>query len=138
MENLYQQIISEGKTYPVFAKCVEIEWYTVEKDESDIAQQARAIDKSYLVTRQNKETRPSWSAFNQSLSKRSAESAAITTVGYMPIIQAPAHELDRLNTVATMYVYLLATIGQEYTVLTVDQALYYKLMDLKWTPRIQR
>ena len=51
------------------------------KDESDIAQQARAIDISYLVTRQIKETRPSWSAFNQSLSKCSAESAAITTVG---------------------------------------------------------
>jgi hypothetical protein len=98
--------INEGKTYPVFAKCVEIEWYTVEKDESEIAQQARAIDKSYLVTRQNKETHPSWSAFNQSLSKRSAESAAITTVDYMPIIQAPAHELDTRNSTVRYCVYI--------------------------------
>lgn len=47
---------------------VEMEWYTVEEDESDIAQQARAIDMSYLFTRQSKETRPSLSVFNQSLS----------------------------------------------------------------------
>jgi hypothetical protein len=60
------------------------------------------------VTRQNKETRRSWSAFNQPLSKRSAESAAITTVQLLQLLP-------------------------EYTVLTVDQALYYKLMDLKWT-----
>ncbi|CAB3980961.1 Hypothetical predicted protein [Paramuricea clavata] len=93
MEKLIPANNNEGKTCPVFAKCVKIEWYTVEKDESDIAQQARAIDMSYLVMPQNKETCPSWSAFNQSLSKRSAENAAITTVGYMPIIQAPAHEI---------------------------------------------
>ena len=28
--------------------------------------------------------------------------------------------------------YTSSQLGQEYTVLTVDQALYYKLMDLKW------
>lgn len=88
---------------------------------------------SYLVTRQAKEARPSWSVFNQEMSKKSTKTTATTTVGYMPIIQAPAHELDTLNTVVRRCMYISSQIGQEYTVITVDQALYYKLMDLKWT-----
>ncbi len=123
---------SEGKTYPVFSECVDITWCVVKEDESDIVQQARAIDMSFIVKRRNKQIRPSWSVFNQSLSKKSTESTAITTVGYMPIIQAPAHELDTLNTVVRRCMYISSQLGQEYTVLTVDQALYFKLMDLKW------
>ena len=110
MEKVIPANINEGKTCPVFAECVEIEWYTVEKDESDIAQQAHAIDMSYLATQQNKETCPSWSAFNQSLSKQSAESAAITTVGYMPIYSGTSTQ-DRYteHCSETLYVYIFAT-----------------------------
>ncbi len=66
------------------------------------------------------------------MSKKSTESTAITTVGYMPIIQAPAHELDTLNTIVRRCMYISSQLEQEYTVLTVDQASYFKLMDLKW------
>ncbi len=55
MEKLIPASISEGKTYPVFSECVDIAWYTVKADESDIAQQARAIDMSFIVKRQNKQ-----------------------------------------------------------------------------------
>ena len=51
----------------------------------------------------------------------------------MPIIQAPAHDMDTLNTVVRRCMYVTSKLGQQYTVLTVDQALYYKLMDLKWS-----
>ena len=50
----------------------------------------------------------------------------------MPIIQAPVHELDTLNTVVRRCMYIASQLGQKYTVLTVNQALYFKLMDLKW------
>ena len=79
MEKLIPAAIKEGKSCPVFAKGVDINLYTVEEEDSSIAQQACAINMSYLVTRQTKETHPSWSVFNQSLSKKSTESAAITT-----------------------------------------------------------
>lgn len=57
----------------------------------------------------------------------------MTSVGYLPIIQEPAHEMDTLNTVVQRCMYISDQLGQHYTVLTADQALYYKLMDLKWS-----
>ena len=50
----------------------------------------------------------------------------------MPIIHAPAHDIDTLNTVFMRCMYVATQLGQVYVVLTVDQALYYKLMKLKW------
>jgi len=50
----------------------------------------------------------------------------------MPIVQAPAHELDTLNTVVERCRHVARSLGQEYVVLTVDEALYCKLMELKW------
>lgn len=71
-----------------------------------------------------------WSAFNQALSKCDPD---LTTVGYMPLIQAPAHDFDTLNTVVQRCMHISEKLGKKYTVITVDQALYFKLMDLKWS-----
>ena len=100
------------------------------EDDSEVAIEARAKDMTLIIERQNKETRASWSSFNQRLTNANQE---ITTIGYMPIIQAPAHDMDTLNTVVRRCMYVTSKLGQQYTVLTVDQALYYKLMDLKWS-----
>ena len=51
----------------------------------------------------------------------------------MPLIQAPAHDFDTLNTVVQRCMHMSEKLGQKYTVITVDQALYFKLMDLKWS-----
>jgi hypothetical protein len=51
----------------------------------------------------------------------------------MPIVQASAHEIDTLNKVVQKCMYISDRLGQYHTVLTVDQALYFKLMDLKWS-----
>lgn len=56
----------------------------------------------------------------------------VTKVGYMPILQAPAHEMDTLNTVVKKCMHVSSVLGQQYTVITVDQALYCKLVELKW------
>jgi hypothetical protein len=71
-----------------------------------------------------------WSAFNQALSKCDHD---LTTVGYMPLIQAPAHHLDTINTVVQRCMHIPEKLGQKYTVNSVDQALYFKLIDLKWS-----
>ena len=55
--------------------------------------------------------------------------------GYMPIIQSPAHELDTLNTVVLRCKYIANALGQQQVVLTVDEALYCKLMELKWAKK---
>ena len=44
-----------------------------------------------------------------------------TLVLYLPIIQAPAHELDKLNTVV---MHVAESLQQEHVVLTVDETLY--------------
>ena len=46
---------------------------------------------------------------------------------------APAHELDTLNTAVKRCMAISSHFGQEHTVLTVDQALYCRLMELKWS-----
>lgn len=51
---------------------------------------------------------------------------------YMPIVQASTHELDTLNTVIQRCRHTATALGQQHVVLTVDEALYCKLMELKW------
>ena len=67
---------------------------------------------------------------NQTLSRR--EEHEVTKVGYMPIIPAPAHEIDTLNMVVKKCMHVVTGLGQHYTVITVDWALYCNLVELKW------
>ena len=79
--------------------------------------------------------RSGWTEFNQSLSRGEVGDKfvhEVTKVGYMPIIQAPAHEMDTLNTVVKKCMHVATVLGQQYTIITVDQALYCKLVELKW------
>ena len=50
----------------------------------------------------------------------------------MPIVQAPAHDLDTLNTVVLRCKHVARKLGQYHVVITVDEALFCKLMELKW------
>ena len=70
-----------------------------------------------------------WTSFNQRHSEMSPE---ITSIGYMPIVQAPAHDLDTLNTVVLRCKHVARKLGQYHVVITVDEALFCKLMELKW------
>ena len=51
----------------------------------------------------------------------------------MPIIQAPANDLDTLNTVVRRILHIAQSLGQKCLVLTVDEGLFPKLMELKWS-----
>ena len=85
---------------------------------------------AFFLRRQNSDTKPSWTVFNQSVSSQESQQ---TAVGYLPIILAPAHELDTLNTVVKRCMAISSHFGQEHTILTVDQALFCKLMELNWS-----
>ena len=84
-------------------------------------------DLAFFLRSQVPEVKPSWTVFNQSSEEREQ-----TAVRYMPIFLAPAHEFDSLNTVVKRCRAISSRFGQEHTVITVDQALYYRLMELKW------
>ena len=54
-------------------------------------------------------------------------------MGYLPTIQAPADDIDMLNTVVRRVLHVAQSMEQEeHVVLTVDEGLYPKLMELKW------
>ena len=105
-------------------------WFTQSEADSECVKQAQATDMAFILRRQDSDTKPSWTVFNQAVSSEDPEQ---TAVGYLPIILAPAHELDTLNTVVKRCMAISSHFDQEHTVITVDQALFCKLMELKWS-----
>jgi hypothetical protein len=61
---------------------------------------ALAEELLFHLKRNKQEVPITWSAFNQSISSIHPD---LTVVDYMPIVQAPAHEIDTLNTVVQKY-----------------------------------
>jgi uncharacterized protein YdcH (DUF465 family) len=116
---------------PVFHNNIKMEWYTKDKDSTDPhIRSAQAKDTVFLMRRCAEDPRAGWSQFNQDAS--SSESPQ-TTIGFLPIILSPAHEYDTLNTVVIRCKHIAESLGQKYVVITVDEALYCKLMELKWS-----
>ena len=104
MEEIFPAAILEGKAEPKSTAHTKQEWFS-DNLKNPAAVQAQATDMSFFIHRQAESgIRSGWKNFNQTISKEDQE---ITSVGYMPTVQAPAHELDTLNT--------------------------GKLMELKWT-----
>lgn len=130
LENLIPTKVNLAKSEPVFTAPVDKAWFTKPERDSEFVKEAQATDMAFFLRRQNSDTKPSWTLFNQSVSSDVPEQ---TAVGHLPIILAPAHELDTLNTVVKRCLSISSHFGQEHTVLTVDQALYCKLMELKWS-----
>lgn len=82
---------------------------------------AEATDLAFNVLRCNKVAKASWTTFNKSISP--LKKADVTKVGYMPVLQAPAHKFDTLNAIVKRCMHVSIKLGQSYTVITVDQAL---------------
>ena len=83
-----------------------------------------------FVLRQNEDPKSRWTNFSEKHSKTDPE---VSTVGYMPIIRAPAYDVNTLNTVVQRIVQVPESFNQKNVVLTVDQALFFPLlMELKW------
>ena len=50
----------------------------------------------------------------------------------MPILQAPADDKDTLVTVLNRFKDITTNLGQDYTVIEMDQPLYSKAKELTW------
>ena len=129
LQNVAPARISEGKTKPVFQKPVTIDLFKSGNSESEVQRKAEATDQAFFVHLQERVQRPEWTSFNQN---HSTINQTETSIGHMPITLAPAHEFDTLNTAIRRCMFVAERFGQAYTVITVDQALYCKLMEMKW------
>ena len=96
-------------------------------EECHTAVDASAKDMAFFLCRSTQKPVPTWTWYNKMASTVNPKK---TTVGYLPIIQAPASELDTLNTVVKRVFHLAKSINQKHVVLTVDEALY---PELKWS-----
>ena len=130
LQNLHHVKVNKSTSEPVFTTPVSKTWFTEPETESDCVKQAKATDLAFILQREDSDPKPSWTVFNQSLSTQESEQ---TAVGYLPLILAPAHGLDTLNTVVKRCMAISSHFGQQHTVITVDQALYCRLMELKWS-----
>ena len=89
--------------------------------------QAQATDMSFFMHRQAEcGTRNGWTNFNQTLIKKDHE---ITSVGYLPIIQAPSSWIWHIKHSSSS----LQTCYSTGTTVVVDEALFGKLIELKQT-----
>ena len=109
---------------------VQKNWFKDPEDEPFSKSFARAKDMSFFMIRHYKddnEVRNNWTNFNKDFTLTKEHQK--TTIGFMPIIQAPAHDLDTMNTVVQRALHVSKTLGQRYVVITVDQALFPLLME---------
>ena len=72
------------------------------------AQKAQATDMAFFMSRTSQKPMHSWTMYYQKASTVNPEK---TTVGYLPIIQAPASEPDTLNKVAKRVLQINGTIA---------------------------
>ena len=70
-------------------------WFDMSIYSSPTSLEAYATNMAFIIKQQQTSNRSSWSTFNQQISKSDPEK---TLVGYLPIIQTPAHDIETLNT----------------------------------------
>ena len=76
---------------------------------------------------------PSWSGFNALISH---PSASITEVGYCPMINGSPTDASIVYTVIKTVQKMMASLGQQYSVITFDLAIYMKAKEIQWrSPR---
>ena len=121
--------IREGSVEPNLNDNVCEQWFEQTLSDCPAAIKAVAKDRAFHMKRQAQNPKPGWTSFNEEGSDTNPE---ISLVGYMPIIPAPAHDINTMNTVVRRIMQVAKSFNQSYAVLTVDQALFPLLMELKW------
>ena len=119
----------EGKDEPTQTRNTQKDWFDKPQKEKEMVALAKAQDMAFFLKRHNEGETKRRTKINQTQSKESHE---MTSTGYRPLVQAPAHELDTLNTAVLRCKHVARKLGQHHVVLTVDGALFCKLMELKW------
>ena len=111
MEVLSSANMPSKKPNPVFPEQVNESLFEEMANDS-CASMAKAADMAFnQVHHSSASEASSWTVFNE---KHTSTDPPITTVGYMPIIQAPAHEYDTLYMTVNRCMQVSAHLGQEY------------------------
>lgn len=66
---------------------------------------------------------PLWRSYNEACC---VNNPPMTTIGILPILQAPADEYDTITTIINRFSLISKQIGQIHTIITTDQPLYSK------------
>ena len=115
---------------PKFHSNVQMHWYSESEEPDPHKVLAEAKDLAFIIKRNDEDLKLGWTPYNQ---ERSPTDPPTTTAGLTPIIVSPAHEYHTLNTVVIRCKHVATFLGQQYVILTVDEALYSRLMELKWS-----
>ena len=102
------------------------------QSKGEVVELAKAKDLAWLLCRSSDtsvQQVPSWTGFNHIVSPFESE---VSTVGHMPIIPSPADDMDTVYTVLSRCKAVSEKLGQTYTVVTFDQALYCRAKELVW------
>ena len=106
---------------------------TVFIPDSDVLLQASQTDIAWVLTRfySSKTSKvPAWTGFNQ---VTRCDDTGKCSVGYLPLINAPSHEIETLWTAMMICVRISNALdpGQS-TVITLDQQVYCRAKELQW------
>lgn len=121
MNAILPAYIREGTAEPQFREDVKEEWFKQPIQDCPSVLKAVAMDTAFFLKRQNEDPKSGRTSFNEKQSKTDPE---VSTVGYMPVILAAAHDVNTLNTVVQRKGQVSESFNQERVVKTVDQALF--------------
>lgn len=115
---------------------VELSWFKSDVTDDEVLQ-ARCQDLSWILSRltssrmDDGQVVPAWTSFNQVVCPEDP-SSGLVSVASMPILQAKADDPDTVYTVLARCKYISESLGQKYTVVTFDQAIYCKAKEIVW------
>ena len=115
---------------PRFAEDVDLHRF---KPDPVVSTAANSKDLCWLFTRYSStpdQLVPAWTGFNQ---LRVTNTEEVSSVGYLPIINAPAHKRDTLSTVLNCCMQISQELNPGQSgVVTFDEQLYSKAKELQW------
>jgi len=131
VHELSQVSLENKKPDPVIEELVEEGWYKPVQEKIDASYKKELAWILGRLVHQQPELQKilGWSDFNQLLSSNQHQ---VTMVGPLPIVNAPAHELETLWTVILGCKAITRLKDGKYTVVTMDEGLYNEAKTLQW------
>ena len=104
----------------------------------------RAKDMAFVLVRTQmtgneriKNHNANWTTMNQYQSRQKLITK--TEVGFMPLLHAPADDYSSLYTIFRRAIHVNDLLGNDYAMVIIDQALFCRAMELKWSvPEFRR
>lgn len=99
----------------------------------DVTKRGRYLDMAYIMAkRRTPQTKspilPGWTGFNTKLQTPNS----LSTIGYLPIVDASPTEMATVNTVLLRSVAIADQLGLPSIVVVFDQAIYSKAQQIRW------